>query len=83
MKNDTEENVAFKYIWVVVSEGRKRDGESTGLTAYEEAQLMLKLGCTYAIGLDGGGSSTMYFRGKVLNSAAGQERAVVDFVYFK
>ena len=70
-------------IWIVVSEGRKKDGESAGLTSYEEAQLMLKLGCTYAIGLDGGGSSTMYFNGKVLNSAAGQERAVVDFVYFK
>jgi exopolysaccharide biosynthesis protein len=33
--------------------------------------------------LDGGGSSTMYFNGKVLNSAAGNERSLVDFVYFR
>jgi hypothetical protein len=32
---------------------------------------------------DGGGSSTMYFNGQVLNAARGNERAVIDFVYFK
>lgn len=70
-------------IYVIVAEGRKVDGKSAGLTKYECAKLVLDLGCSYGVMLDGGGSSTMYFNGKVLNSAKGNERAVVDFVYFR
>ena len=70
-------------MWIVVSDGRYNDGESAGLTFYEGAQYLKELGCTFGIHLDGGGSSTMYFNGKVLNAAAGNERAVVDFAYFK
>lgn len=69
-------------IYIVVSEGRYADGESAGLTFNQCARLMKSLGCTFAIPLDGGGSSTMYFNGKVLNSAGANERAVVDFVVF-
>ena len=43
----------------------------------------LVLGCVDALNLDGGGSSTMYFNGKVLNASKNNERAVVDFLYFK
>ena len=53
------------------------------MTIYNCAKLMHDLGCTYGVMLDGGGSSTMYFNGKVLNSAKNNQRAVVDFVYFK
>lgn len=70
-------------IIVVVSEGRYADGESAGLTLNQCGKLMKELGCVTAVPLDGGGSSTMYFKGKVINSAKGQERAVRDFVYFK
>ena len=70
-------------IYIVVAEGRYADGKSAGLTKYECAKVILDLGCNYGVMLDGGGSSTMYFNGKVLNSAKGNERAVVDFVYFK
>lgn len=70
-------------VIVVVSEGRYVDGESAGLTYRQCGKLMKELGCTVAVPLDGGGSSTMYFNGKVLNSAKGNERAVRDFVYFK
>lgn len=70
-------------IYIVVSEGRYADGESAGLTFNQCARLMKSLGCTFAIPLDGGGSSTMYFNGKVLNSADKNERAVVDFVVFR
>ena len=70
-------------IYVIVSEGRYVDGESAGLTKYECAKVILDLGCTYGVMLDGGGSSTMYFNGKVLNSAANNERYLVDFVYFR
>ena len=70
-------------IYIVVSEGRYADGVSPGLTKYQCAKVILDLGCNYGVMLDGGGSSTMYFNGKVLNSAKGNQRAVVDFVYFK
>ena len=67
-------------IWIIVSEGRWRDNASFGLCSRDCADLLLSKGCTFGVPLDGGGSSTMYFKGKVLNSAAGQERQVVDFV---
>lgn len=70
-------------IIVVVSEGRYVDGESAGLTFEQCGRLMKKLGCTTAVPLDGGGSSTMYFNGRVLNSAKYNQRAVRDFVYLK
>ena len=71
-------------IWIVVTEGRKVDGVSAGLTAKECAKLLKSKGCTFGIPLDGGGSSTMVFQGKVLNTLqGGQERPVVDFLCFK
>lgn len=70
-------------IWVVVSDGRYNDGESAGLTYSQCAKLLVEKGCTFGVPLDGGGSSTMYFNGKVLNAANGNQRAVVDFLYFK
>ena len=70
-------------IWVCVSDGRKNDGKSAGLTYTQCMQFLKDKGCTFGIPLDGGGSSTMYFNGKVLNAAKNGQRAVVDFVYFK
>jgi uncharacterized protein YgiM (DUF1202 family) len=70
-------------LWVVVSDGRYNDGESAGLTFYEGAEYLKSKGCTFGVHLDGGGSSTMYFNGTVLNAARGNQRSVVDFVYFK
>lgn len=69
-------------IWIVVSDGRLNDGKSTGLTMKQCAQYLKNKGCTFGIPLDGGGSSTMVWNGKVLNANTDQ-RAVVDFVYFK
>lgn len=68
----------------VVSDGRT--DESTGLSLYELAELMQGLGCVTAYNLDGGGSSTMWFNGKVLNRPttfgdAITERKVSDIVY--
>lgn len=70
-------------IIIVVSEGRYADGKSAGLTFNQCGRLMKELGCITAVPLDGGGSSTMYFNGKILNSVKGNERAIRDFVYFK
>ena len=70
-------------IWIVVSEGRNADGESAGLTYSQCARLLGEKGCIFGVPLDGGGSSTMVFQGKILNSAKAGQRSVVDFVYFK
>ena len=68
-------------IWVVVSEGRYTDGKSAGLTYRQCAQFLKNKGCSFGVPLDGGGSSTMIFKGKILTATS--QRAVVDFVYFK
>lgn len=68
-------------IWVCVSDGRYVDGVSPGLRYKEAAQYLKSKGCVFGVPLDGGGSSTMMFKGKVLNATSG--RAVVDFVYFR
>jgi len=53
---------------------------SVGMTIGELAALMTELGCVEAINLDGGGSTTMVIRGRVVNhpSDAGGERPVGD-----
>lgn len=68
----------------VVSDGRT--GESEGLTLYELAEFMQSLGAITAYNLDGGGSSTMYFNGNVINNPTTngksiKERSVSDIVY--
>lgn len=67
----------------VVSDGRT--AESAGLTLFELAQVMEELGCRTAYNLDGGGSSTMWFLGKVVNHPTDGrrdgERKVSDIVY--
>ncbi len=69
------------FVFVVV-DGRQ-SGYSKGVTLAEFAQIFKDLGCATAYNLDGGGSSTMYFMGEVVNSPAGNhgERAVSDILY--
>ena len=45
-------------LWLVVVDGRQK-GFSEGVTLEELAKVMLDLGCTEAVNLDGGGSSVM------------------------
>ena len=67
----------------VVSDGRT--SESAGLSLYELASFMQSLGVKTAYNLDGGGSSTMYYNGEVVNNPTSngriKERAVSDIVY--
>lgn len=71
------------YVFVVV-DGRK-EGYSKGMTLNEFSKVFEDLGCTDAYNLDGGGSSTMYFMGRVVNNPLGknQEREISDILYFK
>lgn len=68
---------------LVVSDGRT--DESEGLSLYQLAGIMKELGAQTAYNLDGGGSSTMYFNGEVVNNPTSgrsiKERSVSDIVY--
>ncbi len=67
-----------EHCYLVVVDGRQY-GLSIGMSYPELAELMLGLGCTDAINLDGGGSSTLWLLGKVMNSPSdGRERAVAN-----
>lgn len=68
----------------VVSDGRTN--ESKGLSLYELANFMKELGADTAYNLDGGGSSSMVFIGKIINKPTfdGEnivERRISDIVY--
>ena len=66
-------------LLLVAVDGRQ-PGYSTGLTNFELALLMMRLGAVTASALDAGGSTTMAFDGKLLNrpSDPGGERAVAE-----
>jgi hypothetical protein len=66
-------------ILLVAVDGRQ-PGYSWGLTNFELALTMMRLGCVTASALDSGGSTTMAFDGKLLNrpSDRGGERAVAE-----
>lgn len=71
------------YVFVV-SDGRT--SESAGLSLYELASFMKEIGVVDAYNLDGGGSSTMVFKGEIINNPttnghSNQERAVSDILY--
>ena len=69
---------------IVVSDGRT--SESKGLSLYQKAEVMKSYGVKTAYNLDGGGSSTLYFNGQVINKPTTggnkiSERSVSDIVY--
>jgi hypothetical protein len=66
-------------VLLVAVDGRQ-PGYSTGLTNFELALTMMRMGCVTASALDAGGSTTMAFDGKLLNrpSDSGGERAVAE-----
>lgn len=69
------------HLVFVVVDGRE-EGYSRGATLPELAQIMRDLGATTAYNLDGGGSSTLYFNGEVVNQPSNQgERATSDILY--
>lgn len=76
--------VGENHYVLVVADGRTT--ESEGLTLLEFAEFMESLGCQQAYNLDGGGSSTMYYNGNVINNPTANgttisEREVSDILY--
>lgn len=67
-------------LWVVV-DGRQ-PGYSEGMSLDELAELLLNAGCKDALNLDGGGSSTMFVRGAVVNRPSdGRERPIANALF--
>ena len=65
------------HLWLVVIQGRVT--WSRGMTWNETADFMATLGCYDAAMLDGGGSSTLWVEGDVLNTPTdGSERVVAN-----
>jgi exopolysaccharide biosynthesis protein len=70
------------HLVFVVVDGRS-PGYSAGVTMTGLADIMQGLGATTAYNIDGGGSSTMYFNGGLVNSPLGgnKERGTSDILY--
>ena len=70
------------HLVFVVVDGRS-PGYSAGVTMTGLAEIMQGLGATTAYNIDGGGSSTMYFNGGLVNNPLGQnkERGTSDILY--
>jgi exopolysaccharide biosynthesis protein len=74
--------VAPNHFVFIAADGRSR-GYSKGVTMTEFAEIFKGLGATVAYNLDGGGSTTMWFNGKVVNNplGRGRERGTSDILY--
>jgi exopolysaccharide biosynthesis protein len=70
------------HLVFVVVDGRS-PGYSAGVTLPDLADIMVGLGATTAYNIDGGGSSTMYFNGELVNNPLGKgtERGTSDILY--
>lgn len=70
------------HLVFVVVDGRS-PGYSEGVDLTELAEIMQGLGATTAYNIDGGGSSTMYFDGSLVNDplGTGEERGTSDILY--
>lgn len=67
-------------LFLAVADGRQPK-YSTGLTLYELASILIDLGATEAINLDGGSSSTFVVNDQVINKPSGnREREVLNAV---
>ena len=74
--------IGANHLLFLVVDGRS-PGYSAGVTMTGLAQIMKDLGAQTAYNLDGGGSSTMYFNGSLVNNPLGanRERGTSDILY--
>lgn len=63
---------------VLVAVDGSQPGWSAGVTNFELALLMVKLGAVTAAALDGGGSTAMAFEGQLLSRPIGPEKPIAD-----
>jgi hypothetical protein len=66
------------YIFLVLVDGRQ-PGLSMGMSFTELADYFVKMGCTHAVNLDGGGSASMWLFGQTVSSPSeGRERPIAN-----
>ncbi|PYJ85628.1 MAG: hypothetical protein DME22_08445 [Verrucomicrobia bacterium] len=66
------------YFFLIEVDGRQKN-LSVGMTLDELSAYLVKLGCEEAMNLDGGGSATLWYNGKVQNNPCdGQERPIAN-----
>lgn len=71
---------ALEYVILVIDVISKA---SVGMSLYDAAVELKNRGCYWGYNLDGGGSTTLYFNGGILNKPAhGIERKISDILYF-
>ena len=81
-----KETYADEEVAIVTADSDGRTSESQGLSLKQLAEFMKELNVTTAYNLDGGGSSSMYFNGQIINKPTTngrniEEREVSDIVY--
>jgi exopolysaccharide biosynthesis protein len=85
-------NITLNELKKILKEEFTSQHAGRGLTILELAQFMRGLGCQNALNLDGGGSSTLWIQGEVVNQTIGDTdernglqtaRAVSDAIIFK
>ena len=63
-------------VLLLVADGRDKP-RNIGLSLYEAARVLRRLGCKEGLNLDGGGSTAMWVEGKIVNHPSdGRERAI-------
>lgn len=66
------------YVWMVEVDGRQLN-LSVGMTLSEFADYLIRLGCTDALNMDGGGSAACWVYGHIMNNPSeGQERGMAN-----
>ena len=69
------------YVVFFVCEGRNKTPNTPGMTLKNVADILLELGCTEAINLDGGGSSCMLVNGQeTIIPSDGKQRTITNMV---
>ena len=83
--NILAQNTKTKEFYLFVCDG-KGINESQGMTIPEALDVIESLGCDYAFRLDQGGSTSLIYKGEMLNVKSDEngykEREVMDFLYF-
>lgn len=70
----------YEYI-IVVADGRSKT--SRGMSFMDLVKVFQSRGVKWAYNIDGGGSTTLYYKNKVLNTPSdGRERNISDILYF-
>jgi len=68
---------------ILVAVDGRQPGYSVGMTNFELAQAMVRLGAVTAMAFDGGGSTAMAFNGTLLSRPSGSERAISTALLFE